>query len=314
MNLDQSADHILKDCMGMIPGESVLIITDDNMPNSIPDALFNSAKKAGFKPMIMKMTARSIPGEEPPEEMAKAMLHYDVILAPTSKSLTHTQARMNASKSGARIATLPGITENLMMNGGITANYDEIQKSAVKLSNLLNKVETIRIVSQKGTDITFHVKGEKWQLDTGICNNYADFSNLPAGELFIAPENANGVYIIDGSVGDFGLLESPIQVVVKDRQAISISGENSDELIKMLDSVGDKGRNIAELGIGLNPNSILSGNVLEDEKVKGTIHIAFGDNSTFGGDVQAGIHIDGIVTDVQLFADGKEISLKDFNY
>jgi uncharacterized membrane protein len=85
----------------------------------------------------MKMKSRSIPGEEPLDTIASVMPAYDVILAPTTKSLSHTQARMNASNHGSRIATLPGITEQMMTAGGITADYNEISRAAQKINNLL---------------------------------------------------------------------------------------------------------------------------------------------------------------------------------
>jgi leucyl aminopeptidase (aminopeptidase T) len=312
MDILQSATHILKDCMGLKKGESVLIITDNGMSDSIPDSLFHAAINAGCDSLIIKMKSRSVDGEEPPAYVASAMLEFDVIIAPTSKSLSHTQARLNASKRGCRIATLPGITEYIMTSGGITADYNEISRSAQKIKNLLKSVKTIRIVSDRGTDILFNVNSEKWQADTGICRDKGCFTNLPGGEIFLAPDNANGIYFIDGSIGDLGLLDSPIKVQVNNREAVSIEGQNTGPLIAMLDKIGKKGRNIAELGIGLNQNASLLGNVLEDEKVKGTAHIAFGDNSTFGGDVKAGIHIDGIMRDVTIFADGRRLDLMNF--
>ena len=73
--------------------------------------------------------------------------------------------------------------------------------------------------------------------------------------------------------------------------------------------MGPLARNLAELGIGINPKARLIGNVLEDEKVGGTVHVALGDNSTFGGDVVAGIHLDGIITRPKVFVDGEPLKL-----
>ena len=78
----------------------------------------------------------------------------------------------------------------------------------------------------------------------------------------------------------------------------------------MLEEAGPKARNLAEFGIGTNPNARLIGNVLEDEKVLGTCHIALGDNSTFGGKVRAGIHVDGIFLRPTVELDGKIIMKK----
>ena len=169
----------------------------------------------------------------------------------------------------------------MMTAGGITADYNEISRSAQKINNLLKNIKTVRIVTDKGTDILFEVSPKKWQIDTGICRDKGCFTNLPGGEIYIPPDNANGVYFIDGSIGDLGLIDSPIRVQVKNKEAVLIEGRNSGHLKTILGNAGKPGMNIAELGIGLNPNATLIGNVLEDEKVKGTAHIAFGDNSTF---------------------------------
>lgn len=313
MDIKQSARHMLKDCMQVKAGESVLIITDNVMPSSIPESLFNAALEENTVPVILKMKAGKVPSEEPPKAVADAMLGFDVILAPTTKSISHTQARQAATDKGARIATLPGITEKMMTTGGITADYGKVAESADKVHGLLKKTRTIRVVSKKGTDITFKVNPQKWHADTGICAK-GKFINLPGGEIFIAPDDAFGTYVVDGSMGDFGILDKPIKVEVRDRQAVSITGGRADELAAMLDAKGKPGRNIAELGIGLNPSAKLIGNTLEDEKVKGTIHVALGDNSTFGGNVKAGIHIDGIIKDVEVYLDGKRIELENFDF
>jgi len=313
MDIKQSARHILKESFRIEAGETVLIVTDNKMPNSIPDALFEAALEEKAIPAILKMKAGKVPSEEPPKAIADAMLGFDVIIAPTTKSLSHTQARLAASEKGARIATLPGITEKMMTSGGILADYREVERQTHKFMALLKKVRTVRVTSKLGTDITFKVNPQKWHSDTGICGK-GEFINLPGGEIFIAPDDANGTYVVDGSMGDFGLLDKPIKVTVKDRYAVSMTGGKAEELAAMLDAKGKPGRNIAELGIGMNPNSRIIGNTLEDEKVKGTIHVALGDNSTFGGNVKAGIHIDGIIKDVEVYLDGRRIELENFEF
>jgi leucyl aminopeptidase (aminopeptidase T) len=88
------------------------------------------------------------------------------------------------------------------------------------------------------------------------------------------------------------VLKGKICLRFEDGVAVEIRG--SKKVAKLLDESGFKSRNLAEFGIGTNPKARL-GNVLEDEKVLGTCHIALGDNSTFGGKVRAGIHIDGTI-------------------
>lgn len=305
------ADKVMES-FGVTSGESVLIVVDTNTPESIGESLFEAARNIGCEAIILTMLPRARHGEEPPLAVAEAMKNADVVIAPTSMSLTHTQARTRACKAGARVASMPGITESMMSSGGMTADYNRVNEIAIQLNDRLEKAKEIRIVTELGTDLVLNLEGATWMMDTGLCHEPGLSANLPAGELYIAPTNANGVFIVDGSMSGFGILDSPLEFTVKDRYVTDIKGEQADKLRSILDAVGEKARNVAELGIGINPNAQLIGNVLEDEKVGDTVHIAIGDNSTFGGDVIAGIHLDGIITRPKVFADNEEIVLSDY--
>jgi leucyl aminopeptidase (aminopeptidase T) len=300
------------ECFGVKSGESVLIVADTSTPFSIGRSLFEAARDLGCEAMIMTMLPRKRHGEEPPFAIAEAMKYADVVIAPTTFSLTHTQARINACKAGARIASMPGITEEMMVSGGITADYNKVNDIAIRLNKQLDNARRLRVVTESGTDIVFDLEGCTWMMDTGLCHEPGCSSNLPAGELYIAPEDANGVFVVDGSMSGFGILGSPLEFAVRNRYVTEIRGKQAEKLNAMLDAVGDKARNIAEFGIGINPEARLIGNVLEDEKVGGTVHIALGDNSTFGGDVIAGVHLDGIITRPRIFLDGKEFILSHY--
>ena len=306
--ISKGANKVME-CYGVKSKEKVLIVVDTSTPPSIGGSLFEAAKNLGCEAIIITMLPRTRHGEEIPLPIAEAMKNSDVVIAPTTFSLTHTQARINACKAGARVASMPGITEQMMAAGGMTADYNKINETAISLNKKLENTKKIRVIADSGTDITFDLEGCQWHMDTGICRESGCSSNLPAGELYIAPKDANGVFVVDGSMSSFGILDSPLEFTVQNRYVTDIRGKNARELNSILDKVGDKARNIAEFGIGLNPEAKLIGNVLEDEKVRGTVHIALGDNSTFGGDVIAGIHLDGIIREPELFLDGKRFIL-----
>lgn len=295
--------------MGARRGESVLIVSDTTTDRDIAESLFEAARDAGCEAQIIIMAPRTRHGEEPTRVVASAMRSADIILAPTTKSLTHTQARIEACRAGARIASMPGITRPMMVSGGMTADYACIRDEAGRMSRVLRDSRTVRITTQLGTDISFDVMGCRWHEDTGICHEPGCGTNLPAGELYIAPRNAGGTFVVDGSMSGLGILESPLTFIVENRYVVEIRGKCAPELKKMLDAVGKNAYNVAELGIGINPNSALIGNVLEDEKVGGTVHVALGDNSMFGGDIVAGIHLDGIIRAPSVYVDGKRFGL-----
>jgi len=125
---------------------NVLIVVDTLTPSSIGKSLFEAAKNLGCEVMVMTMLPRSRHGEEIPVPVAEAMKNSDVVIAPTTFSLTHTQARINACKAGARVASMPGITENMMATGGMTADYYKVNEIAIALNEKLEKAEIIRVV------------------------------------------------------------------------------------------------------------------------------------------------------------------------
>jgi leucyl aminopeptidase (aminopeptidase T) len=307
MTLIEGAKTAVETCMKVKKREVVLIITDPERRN-IAEALYAANNEVGAEVMLFQMKPRTRHGEEPPPIIAAAMKRADVIFAPTTYSISHTQARKKASRSGARIASMPGITTDMMSTGGMTADFNKIARTIKRLSKIVRNKKDVHITTEAGTDITFSIAGRKWITDdNGICHKKGSFTNLPAGEIFIAPKEgtANGTIVIDGAFQD--KLDTPARITVKDGMATEII--RALKVRNMLDEVGKKGRNVAEFGIGMNPKSKIIGNVLEDEKKLGTIHIAFGDNSTYGGVVKCGVHIDGIILKPTVVLDDKKTIL-----
>lgn len=306
LNLTQCAELALKDCLDLKKGEKFLVITDEPMKN-IGEAFFKAGKELGAEAILMEIIPRNVNGEEPPEPVAKAWLEADVYVAPTSKSLTHTRARKNAVKNGARGATLPGATEE-MLKRCLPVNYKEMQERSDILCKILTEGKHVRITTALGTDLSFSLETREGQPDTGIYNKSGESGNLPAGEAFIAPleGTANGKLVVDGAM--VGVVKNPITLIFKDGFAEEITGkEEADILNEMVNKVGKNARNCAEFGIGLNTAAEFTGNVLEDEKIFGTIHIAIGNNAHFGGKVDVPIHLDGIVSKPTVYIDGKVI-------
>ncbi len=305
-DIHKSARIALRDCLGLKAGEKFLVITDTQL-EPIGEAFFEIGRSMGAEAMIMKMLPREINGQEPPDAVAEAWKHVDVFVAPASKSLTHTRARENAVRTGARGATLPGVTEEIMKRC-ISVDYEKMQQRCDKLVKILTDGKTARITTKLGTDLTFSMEGRAGAPDTGIYNQPGMFGNLPAGEAYIAPleGTANGVLYVDGAM--LGVCREPIKLVFKDGYALEITGdEQAVKLSEMADKVGPDARNCAEFGIGINEAAIVTGNVLEDEKIFGTIHIAIGNNAHFGGVVDVPFHMDGIVSKPTVEIDGRVI-------
>lgn len=302
MTLADGAKNTIFTCLAVRKGEKVLILTDPEK-KKIGEALFNAAVDAGAETIMVKIMPSTRDGEEPPRAIANLMREFEVIVIATKYSMSHTLARKKATLAGARIATLPGITETIFGEGGMTADFNEISKTIKRIYKTLKGKRKLNLTTSLGTDIELSVKGREWITgDTGICHERGFFTTLPAGELFIAPNEgkSQGTLMIDGSLG-YMVPEEPVKVVVKNGYAVEFIG--GEEIAKELDKRGKEGRNLAEFGMGMNPTAKIVGQAIEDEKVLGTVHIAFGDNSTFGGKIECGVHIDAIIKEPTVEAD-----------
>ena len=310
-SLRDAAAAAIDQCLDLSPDETLVIVTDDKR-EPIGKALYDAGKDVTADATILRCPPGSQHGAEPPEPIAAAMKTADAYLAPTTKSLSHTRAREHASKRGARGATLPGITEEVFLTG-LNADYDEIRQKCEAVYEQVIRAEQIRVTSPQGTDFTVTPGTREWLRDTGIIWDDGAFSNLPAGEVFVAPATANGTYVVDGTMMPHGRLDANEQLEfhVDDGQVTEISDEAVREQIETAaEDAGEAAYNLAELGIGTNVGvTELVGSVLLDEKAAGTVHIAIGDDAAIGGETEAPLHLDGILRDPTVYADGEEIEL-----
>ena len=306
--LQSAAMIAVRDCMGVKSGEQVLVVTDEPM-RTLAYALRQAARDLGTEVFIVEMLPRKTNGEEPPEPIAQFMREVDVVLCPTSKSLTHTDARRAASAQGVRVATLPGVTEEIMVRC-MNADYHRIAARTAALCDRLGRTSVVRVKAPAGTDIVLPVSGRKAHASSGLFREEGQWGNLPTGEAYLAPleGQSHGVVVVDGSMAGVGMMREPIRIVVEGGYATDISGgEEAQRLIELLQPHGRDARNVAEFGIGTNDKAILTGAIIEDEKVMGTIHIAFGDNKSMGGSVRVASHLDGLVTKPSVWLDDEKI-------
>jgi len=299
-----AARTAVSQCLGARRGEKLLVITDEPL-RDIGLALFEAGREAGCEPILCEIVPRRNSGEPPPEPLPEFWKRFDLFLAPTSRSLTHTRARKEASEAGVRGATLPGITRDTMARC-LAADYQAVARRSERLAEILTRGKTARVTSAAGTDITLSIEGRTSIADTGLLTERGAFGNLPAGEAFLAPVEgtAEGVIVVDGSIGDSGVLTEPITLTVHQGAVTETRGPGAADLRRLLDPHGPKAYQIAELGIGTNDRARIVGNVLEDEKVMGTVHIAIGNNVFMGGTIDVPSHHDGVLRSPDLLIDG----------
>lgn len=304
-DLDRAVETVVGRCLGVRPGEQVAVVVDEQT-SALGERLRAAAAAAGADAVTCVMDARDEHGQEPPAPVAAALAAADVFIAPTSKSLSHTMARKAATDGGARGATLPGVTASMLARL-MACDLDVLQRRSAELARLLDGADEARITCPRGSDLRLDLSGRSGIADDGDLTGERAFGNLPCGEGFISPLGAEGT-MVTGCLASIGLpLGEPPVLTIEDGRLVSATEPEGERLLAALDAAGPDGRNVAELGIGTNERATLTGNILEDEKILGAVHVAFGASAGIGGTVSVPVHLDCLILDPTLEIGGTRV-------
>jgi leucyl aminopeptidase (aminopeptidase T) len=304
-DLDQAVRAVVRDCLGVKQGEETLVVCNPATQH-LGELLREEAAEAGAEAVLAVISERASHAAEPPRSVAEAMAASDVVLAPTVQSLSHTAARKRANEAGARCATLPGVTETMLARV-MSADMEGLRRKGHAVAQALDRASEARITDANGTDLRLDLSGREAIPDAGELTEPGAFGNLPCGEGFISPAGGDGTLVIDGSLAGVGLAKEPVELVVEGGHLTSARGGQGMAFMELLTAHGEEGTTIAELGIGTNEKAELSGEILEDEKIAGTAHVAFGASAGIGGTVQVPVHLDCIVMKPTVELDGEPI-------
>lgn len=302
--LDQAYRQIVEHCVGVSSGDDVLIVIDPER-RGIGAGLLEAVQNAGGEGAVAVLPPSPTRGTEPTRAIAAALRAADVFLAPCLPSLSHTTARKAASAAGVRGATLPGATIG-MLSRLMTADLGLVARRSAAVADLLTHASTATVTCGSGTDLTLDLTGRDAISDDGDLRAEGAFGNLPCGEGFVSPRTGEGT-IAAHVLPTSGAHEEPVVLTVSGGRLTGAAGGPGDAagaFLAALDAHGPAARTIAELGIGTNENAQVTGNVLEDEKVLGTAHIAFGASAGIGGDVAVPVHLDVVVLQPTVHVDG----------
>jgi len=302
--LAYAVQTVISRCLGVRPGEDVLIVADEP-GRAIGEALRAAASGVGADTVLALMDPREIDGTEPPRPVAHALAGCDVFIAPTSRSLSHTRARKAASEAGARGATMPGATE-AMLARAMAVDFERMSARSRAVAALLSAGSVARVSCPRGTSLELSLEGRTGIADDGDLTAPGAFGNLPCGEGFIAPRSGEGT-IVAASLAPLGISEPPTRLTVRGGLLSDAEGGLAERWLALLEPHGERGRNLAELGVGTNDRAVLTGNVLEDEKVLGSVHVAFGASAAIGGTVSVPVHLDVVVPEASLEIDGQPV-------
>jgi leucyl aminopeptidase (aminopeptidase T) len=295
--LERAVRTVVHQCLGVQANERVVVVVDSGT-RAIGEALRAAASNAGAETVLTVMDPRAVDGEEPPAAVAAALATAEVFIAPTTRSLSHTRARKAASDQGARGATLPGVTEDILARL-MTADFDALRRRSATLAELLSSAAEARFTCPRGSDMRFDLTARAGVADDGDLAAAGAFGNLPCGEGFIAPLSGEGRFVA-ATIAGIGKVSETTVLTVQNGRITAATGPEGARLLNTLQNAGAKGTNLAELGIGTNEQATLTGNVLEDEKILGSVHVAFGASAGIGGTVSVPVHLDCVVLEPTL--------------
>jgi aminopeptidase len=309
-------------CMGVKPADRVYVLTD-RMSHDIGRLIAEEAAALGVQVEVHDLEEF---GPRPMTEMTEPMQGSVLAFRPTVTFLAaasqpgEVPMRMAfralvLGQLNVRHGHMPGITPRLMIEG-MGTDYRQVAAVTWAVYELGRKARHIHVTTPDGTDLHVDISPNlRWVPSTGIYHEQGQWGNLPEGETFTCPADANG-RLVAHILGDYfsekyGVLDSPVTFVLENGRVTQVEGENQtlvEELIAYLDA-GENGRRAGEFAIGTNVGLTgLCGNLLQDEKYPG-IHVAFGNPypGETGADWTAKNHIDVIPLNCTIVVDGVTI-------
>ncbi len=303
-SLKKASLRLYTECFRLRKGERVAIVID--RPTPIAKALEIAAIELGAKIAGTLMLDPNRPHSAPIPKARKLLAKADIVVAPTSKSISHSPETRNAKKNGTRFASMQGITEELFVRA-LSADFSRIRKNCARLKKIFDKANSVRVRAANGTDIALDVSGMKFESDDGVLWKRGKLCNVPFGEICTTPNDANGIIVPSSmmrSVNSKGLGKI---TVIDGKLAFAENG--AKKFAGYLDKFGKCARVVGELGFGTNPAFKKPvGLILQDEKIAGSSHVAFGASCCYSSN-KCKVHEDVVVEKARVWADGKEIKL-----
>jgi 2,5-dihydroxypyridine 5,6-dioxygenase len=308
---------IVENCMRVKPGESVLIITDnDGETVWIGELTLNIIHSLGAEPIHTVVVPAGISKVEPPKAVAAAMKNVDALIFITNKlEAGHTNAYVEAHSAGVRCYVINSIPVDDLKHVVSVADLQLIKERTEKVAAKLANAKMARVTSPLGTALTMSVAGRKALVsnplgtELGVLPDYAEAAVAPV------EGTAEGILVAHPSILQWGyILRKPLRMTVKEGRIVDVSGyaEETDRMRKMF-AIDENANNIAELGIGTShiiPWEIRG--TRRDAARIGTAHIGIGRNNDIGGRTFSRIHFDSLISEASVELDGHYI-LKDGN-
>jgi leucyl aminopeptidase (aminopeptidase T) len=303
---------VVEEILGVQPGEQATLLTDWDRPASITEALAGCLRHAGAEVAVITMSPRDHGGIDPPPPVGAALRASQVVLLQTSFATFHTQTIRETLAQGARVCEFWGVTEDLMVRGGITEDPAWLEKTSRRAAERMTAAGEARITTPEGTELKIDLTGRKAVPLASTARTPGSFASLPAGEAAMAPVEGKAEgrivrpYLVEHR--EIGRPREMLEISIRGGQAVKVDGgAEARRLQGLLEDSGPAARNFAEFALGTNRRCRVDVGMREAKKAWGTAHVALGDNRSLGGTVESPLHIDFILLRPTVWLDGREV-------
>lgn len=311
----ERAYYLLDKCMGVKKGEEVLIVTDPQTDTRMVDALMGAANTLGAECGVYMMPIR---GKDKatifPKSLELGMEKCDVFIGMTTSSgaaiyNNRLKELINEKKLRECSICLRGIDN--FTRGGALADYEKIYANGEKLQAVWRGKKFAHITTPAGTDLKMEMNDMEPIIECGIARKPGDAMAWSDGEVSLGPVigTTEGILVIDGPICYYGNPSEPVRLKVEGGKIVEVIDGDPKivrEIRKQIDTIPGSD-NIAEIGIGLNPESLFNGDFEEEKKALGTCHIAMGNGYYYGQLATSTVHIDMVQYNPTIIFDGELI-------
>ena len=304
----KGCEILLYTCAKAKPGEKVVIVTDDGHKD-IGEVMYEYCSSR-MDTTLVRMTNRETHGSSPTAPIGAAIAAADIIFGATTFSIYNTAERIKACEGGSRFLNMADYSMDMLEEGGLFIDFDDARRCVDALApQILGK--ECRITTPAGTDLWARIEGRHEDNGYGTSVNPGEASSPPNVETAVGPTTAEGVIVVDGSIPLPGLgpIREPIYCYVEKGFIVRIEGGEEAKILEktLRDFHDDRVYLVAEIGFGMNKAAKISGRMLQDEGVFGTMHIGIGNNLSYGGTNDTPVHIDLIMMKPTYVVDGKTL-------
>jgi len=314
----KSADLIVRQLLEIKSGEEAVIIADPETDMEMVQALAGVIQSVGAEYTIAIMPSRSTAdANKMTKFIDKGLESADVAIGMTKTSGAACYSpviRALRKEKGLRHLSMVLRGLDNWTKGGATADYESIMEMGKRLKSLWSTGTEIHLTTQKGTSLTARIGGAPPFIEAGFAAGPGDEGAFSDGEVSQGPieGTAEGIVIVDGPIAYIGKPASPIRLEFRRGKLVEVGGDEigKRQLMDIVSTVKDAD-NFAEIGIGMNPNSLQNGTFQEEKKRLGNVHIALGRNTgSYGGTKASMIHMDMVIYDATVKTD-REILLNE---